>query len=81
MHNKPPGGVSAMSSMFKQLGIGSLLKIVKKRKDTGHYYDFDKYLPPGNEAPSFRLENNKGQLVSLDDFKGKYVVLEFGAYT
>lgn len=70
-----------MSSMFKQLGIRSLLKVARKRKETGHYYDFDKYLPPGNDASPFSLENSEGKLVSLDDFKGKYVVLEFGAYT
>lgn len=32
---------------------------------------------PGEKAPSFTLKNHEGKNVSLDDFKGKYVVLEW----
>ena len=31
----------------------------------------------GTKAPNFRLPNYKGNLVSLEDFKGKKVVLYF----
>lgn len=34
---------------------------------------------PGANAASFSLENEKGKLVNLGDFKGKYVLLDFWA--
>lgn len=33
----------------------------------------------GQDAPDFRLEGLDGKKVGLGDFKGKYVVLHFGA--
>ena len=32
---------------------------------------------PGDQAPGFTLENQQGEKVSLKDFKGKFVVLEW----
>jgi peroxiredoxin Q/BCP len=34
-------------------------------------------LKEGNKAPAFKLESSEGDTVSLDDFKGKTVVLYF----
>lgn len=81
MHKIPPGGFKIFSSMLRQLGFKSLLNVKEKRKETGHYHDFHKFLPPGNQAPGFTLKNMDGTEVNLSDFQGKYVVLEFGAYT
>lgn len=33
----------------------------------------------GEPAPAFSLESLEGKRVSLEDFRGKYVVLHFGA--
>ena len=35
----------------------------------------------GAEAPGFKLEDTKGKKHDLADYKGKFVVLEFGALT
>ena len=32
---------------------------------------------PGSKAPAFSLESSSGKTVSLDDFKGRTVVLAF----
>lgn len=37
----------------------------------------DRPLPAGTRAPAFRLPTQPGQLVSLDDFRGRPVVLAF----
>jgi peroxiredoxin len=47
-------------------------------KDTiQQYYAAIKRLKPGNPAPGFTLKNEKGQPVSLGDFKGKVVYIDF----
>ena len=47
-------------------------------KDTlQKYYSAIKRLKPGNQAPGFTLKNDKGQSVSLSDFKGKVVYIDF----
>jgi peroxiredoxin len=47
-------------------------------KDTlQKYYTAIKRLRPGSLAPGFTLKNNKGQMVSLSDFKGKVVYIDF----
>lgn len=33
----------------------------------------------GSEAPEFRLESLDGETVALSDYRGKHVVLHFGA--
>lgn len=37
--------------------------------------------PPGTEAPDFGLESSSGERVRLSDFRGKPVLLHFGAFT
>jgi peroxiredoxin len=37
------------------------------------------YLKPGSKAPDFSLPDNKGKMVALSDFKGKYVLIDFWA--
>ena len=34
-------------------------------------------LTPGSDAPAFTLKNSKGELISLSNFRGKYVYLNF----
>lgn len=41
--------------------------------------DTSSLLPVGSEVPMFTLETVNGESVSLIDFKGKYVVLDFWA--
>jgi len=51
-------------------------------KDTlRKYYTAIKKLKPGNPAPAFTLTDEKGKSVSLNDFKGKVVYIDFwGVY-
>ncbi|OQP42917.1 hypothetical protein A4H97_12250 [Niastella yeongjuensis] len=47
-------------------------------KDTlQHFYAAMNRLKPGNPAPGFSLKNDQGKLVSLSDFKGKVVYIDF----
>ncbi len=47
-------------------------------KDTlQKFYTAIKRLKPGNPAPGFSLKNDQGKLVSLSDFKGKVVYIDF----
>ena len=41
------------------------------------YYTATKRLKPGTPAPVFTLKNDKGQPVSLGDFKGKVIYIDF----
>ena len=52
----------------KDLHFAEQLKIV---------YDEKQLLAPGNPAPPFTLEDVDGNMVSLNDFKGKYVYIDF----
>jgi peroxiredoxin len=47
-------------------------------KDTlQKYYTAIKRLKPGNPASEFSLKNDKGKMVSLNDFKGKVIYIDF----
>jgi peroxiredoxin len=47
-------------------------------KDTlQKYYTAIKRLKPGNPAPGFSLKNDKEEMVSVNDFKGKVVYIDF----
>lgn len=51
------------------------------KNELEQYYMAANRLKPGNPAPDFTLENEKGQRVSLSNFKGKVVYLGFwGVY-
>jgi peroxiredoxin len=41
------------------------------------FYTAIKRLKPGNPAPGFSLKNDQGKLVSLSDFKGKVLFIDF----
>lgn len=59
----------------------SLLQVVGKKTALSNYFNaqVDKVsaIKPGNQAPNFTLPNENGQMVNLDDFKGKTVLLIF----
>lgn len=47
-------------------------------KDTlQKFYTAVKRLKPGNPAPGFSLKNDQGKMVSLSDFKGKVLYIDF----
>jgi thiol-disulfide isomerase/thioredoxin len=54
------------SNYYHKKIVQNILKIIYK-------------LSPGSDAPSFTLKNAKGETVSLKDFRGKYVYLDFMA--
>jgi hypothetical protein len=37
--------------------------------------------PPGSDAPDFELESTDGDLYRLGDFRGRPILLHFGAFT
>ena len=43
--------------------------------------DFEEVLEVGEEAPELTLETLSGERFSLADYRGEWVVLEFGSYT
>lgn len=63
--------------MLEQAGRQTSVKMHKKIID--NILNFIYKLSPGSDAPPFTLKNKKGELVSLKDFKGKYVYLDFFA--
>jgi thiol-disulfide isomerase/thioredoxin len=63
--------------MLEQAGRQTSVKMHKKIIE--NILNFIYKLSPGSDAPPFTLKNKKGELVSLKDFKGKYVYLDFFA--
>ncbi len=47
----------------------------------GPFAELENLLPKGSPAPEFTLKDPDGKPVALKDFRGKLVVLEFGART
>ncbi|MDQ2720009.1 MAG: TlpA family protein disulfide reductase [Bacteroidota bacterium] len=45
------------------------------------YYETIRLLKPGSKAPEFSLKNKRGKNVSLSDFKGKVVYIDFWGVT
>lgn len=64
--------------MLEQAGRQTSVKMHKKIID--NILNFIYKLSPGSDAPPFTLKNKKGELVSLKDFKGKYVYLDFATW-
>jgi peroxiredoxin len=72
---------------FKQNSFSDVENVYKKflktcktpylKNKLQKYYTSIKSLKPGNSAPSFSLKNEKGQIVSLSDYKGKVVYIDF----
>lgn len=61
----------AMGYILKESIYGDQLKDVTRRKKTRL---------PGNRAPDFSTVTNTNQTISLSDFKGRYVLLDFWAH-
>ncbi len=47
----------------------------------GDFERFPDHLPVGSSAPNFSLRDAEGALLTLEELRGKVVVLEFGAIT
>ncbi|RPD51034.1 TlpA family protein disulfide reductase [Paracnuella aquatica] len=57
------------------------IKTAAFRDTLDQYYTHMQRLRPGNPAPAFTLKNREGKDVSLSDFRGKVVYLDFwGVY-
>lgn len=64
--------------LFQILDSVRLQSVKKTNQDIAkNIYDKVTYLKEGTMAPGFTLLNQKGDMVSLSDFKGKYVYLVF----
>ncbi len=57
------------------------LKTMSNTDSLNKFGLFEDHLKVGQEAPDFTLRDTDNNQVSLSDFQGKVVVLEFGAYT
>jgi cytochrome oxidase Cu insertion factor (SCO1/SenC/PrrC family) len=87
MHKKPPNTFSVGWTMMKEYKFyRHLPKVVTKTLKLKKHPDvkeknFETFLPVGSQAPDFELSSLDGEKVRLSEFRGQYVVLEFGAYT
>jgi peroxiredoxin len=78
---------NAMNTRLKDYGITGFNQFYDyfKEKNKDPYYDKQlelvytekQSLAPGQPAPAFTLVDVNGEMVSLSDFKGKYVYLDF----
>jgi thiol-disulfide isomerase/thioredoxin len=78
---------NAMNMRLKEkgiLGFDKYYNYFKEHNKDLHYaeqlkiaYDEKKLLAPGQPAPAFTLKDVDGNMVSLNDFKGKYVYIDF----
>lgn len=60
-------------------GLTPALKQLEEAKLLREQIDILGTLQPGMQAPAFSALNIKGEMVSLSDFKGKYVLIDFWA--
>ncbi|RRO24342.1 TlpA family protein disulfide reductase [Flavobacteriaceae bacterium 14752] len=78
---------NAMNMRLRERGISGFsdyYEYFKKNNKDPYYanqlelvYEKKQSLAPGQPAPDFKLEDIDGKMVSLSDFKGKYVYLDF----
>ncbi len=67
----------AVDKMLSKLVEGGITK--ENQQIASYYLTRLRKLGIGAEAPAFTFENENGNLVSLKDFRGKYVYLDFWA--
>ena len=78
VHEFPPGFPEEMLEIARKMQQEENLS----RGDDGrHYMDFETYLPPGTKAPPFSLKTLEDESVILEDYEGKYLVVEVGSFT
>ncbi|SEW35023.1 TlpA disulfide reductase family protein [Chitinophaga arvensicola] len=74
VHNKKPASIdsvySLLSAKLRSSSTGQQIADRMKGMQTATV---------GNPAPAFRLPDTNGKMVSLSDFKGKYVLVDFWA--
>lgn len=78
---------NTMNMRLRDMGISGFsdyYEYFKKNNKDPYYanqlelvYEEKQRLAPGQPAPDFKLEDIDGKMVSLSDFKGKYVYLDF----
>lgn len=66
-------------SAVPQVGLFNLIKTVKRAWPV--MISFNRLMRVGQWAPEFQLKDLEGNEMRLSDFRGKFVVLEFGSYT
>jgi len=79
-------GLQILKPIYRTDSISNLsgyLNILKQYKDSEIYKEVEQYnnsvatASPGNLAPPIELVNLEGEKITLDSFKGKYVLLDF----
>jgi len=66
-----PGSASFGSPGVEENKIQSAREFMKRLQD----------LSAGNPAPDFEILNVKGKVASLDDFRGKYLLIDVWSHT
>jgi thiol-disulfide isomerase/thioredoxin len=64
--------------LIAALLVGVLLVLVQRARQSNVHYSAESE-EIGRPAPSFQLKDMEGRMVSLEDFKGKVVMLDFWA--
>jgi hypothetical protein len=62
-----------------QVGLFNFIKKVKRSWPI--MVAFNRLMKVGQLAPEFEMKDLEGGEMQLSDFRGKFVVLEFGSYT
>ncbi len=80
-------GVGINSGLYSLHEQQEFLALADKETRASYYYQAYKkelankmLLQPGMTAPVFSLKNNVGEEISLLDYRGKYVLIDFWAY-
>ncbi|WP_300763596.1 TlpA disulfide reductase family protein [uncultured Bacteroides sp.] len=70
-------GIEAEKLLGENLKNGVLGKLISNFAFNYRMFDSMENIKPGKPAPNFKLKNLDGEYMTLDSFKGKYVLLDF----
>ena len=76
--SQPSSGRSYVWLVWPLIGVGAVLLALNMQQTTTTSLSTASPMP-SNAAPAFRLQSISGQTVSLSDFRGKVVILDFWA--